>query len=266
MIQLVRLEGALGSVCAKVGLDQREIGSDAMNDAQQQSVEGSMSHVMYDRIQARIMALDLGPGERLSVEALAREFDVSPTPIREALSRLEADGLVRKTHLRGFRVAPQQTRPEFESMFEVRALLEPHAAGRAAILATDRQRQQIAATEQAMASVDHSSGAGYQEFALLDAQFHQLIAEASGNSIISETLERLHVHLHLFRLRKDSGIADHALTEHRLIVQAIESGDEMIAEAAMRSHIARSLSRTRTVFDTHSQDDSIEPETNTKAD
>jgi len=236
-----------------------------MNEAQKPGPEGSMSHVMYGRIQARIMALDLGPGERLSVEALARDFDVSPTPIREALSRLEADGLVRKTHLRGFRVAPQQTRLEFESMFEVRALLEPHAAGRAAQLATDRQRHLIAKTEQAMASVDHSSGAGYQKFALLDAHFHQLIAEASGNSIISETLERLHVHLHLFRLRKDSGIADHALAEHRLIVQAIESGDEMVAEAAMRSHIARSLSRTRTVFDVDTQNSNLKLGTSFKA-
>jgi DNA-binding GntR family transcriptional regulator len=209
-----------------------------------------MTQDMYGKIQARIMNLEIEPGGRLTVEALAREFDVSPTPIREALSRLESDGLVVKTHLRGFHVAPQQTRKEFESMFEVRGLLEPYAAARAALIATEPQRREIAEAEAAMVAVERdSSGRGYREFALLDARFHSLIAEASGNDIIRDTLDRRHMHLHLFRLRKDQRIADEALKEHHRIVQAIDARDDLLAEAAMRSHINRSLARTLEAFD-----------------
>lgn len=215
----------------------------------------SMSHVMYDRLQALIMSSDIAPGERLTVEALAREFDVSPTPIREALSRLEADGLVRKTHLRGFHAAPQLTEVEFEAMFEVRALLEPFAAGRTARLATTDQVAEIADLDRRMAQVARGvSEDSYREFALLDSRFHALIAEASGNPIVRETFDRMHVHLHLFRLPKDWRIADRALAEHRSIVSAIETRDEILATAAMQSHLAKSLARLKSHFAGHRQE------------
>ncbi|MCW1100124.1 GntR family transcriptional regulator [Streptomyces sp. RS2] len=215
----------------------------------QQGSPLSMSHVMYDRLQARIMSSDIAPGERLTVEALAREFDVSPTPIREALSRLEADGLVRKTHLRGFHVAPQLSEAEFEAMFEVRTLLEPYAAGRTARLATTVQKARIAELNQRMAEVDRSvSEDSYREFALLDSRFHSLIAQASGNPIVRDTFDRMHVHVHLFRMQTDWRIADLALTEHHTIVAAIEEHDEILAAAAMHSHLAKSLARLKGRF------------------
>jgi DNA-binding GntR family transcriptional regulator len=209
------------------------------------------SEPIYTRIQSMIMALELEPGQRLTVEALARDLGVSPTPVREALARLESDGLVTKIHLRGFRVAKQQTRDQFEQMFEIRLLLEPGIAGSAAVRGTEREKAQLRELQAAIRQISEKSrGTGsYHEFAVLDAEFHRLIARMAGNSFAVETLDRLHLHLHLFRLNRDQGVADNALTEHQLIVDFITEGDRALAEAAMLSHIQRSLARVRDALD-----------------
>jgi DNA-binding GntR family transcriptional regulator len=208
------------------------------------------SQPIYSRLQAMIMAVELEPGQRLTVEALARQLKISPTPIREALARLESDGLVAKTHLRGYRVADQQARDQFEQMFEIRLLLEPRMAGGAARRADAQQRAQLLELQtEIRRTTETSRGTGkYHEFAVLDARFHQLIAVAAGNDLVAETLDRLHVHLHLFRLRRDQGVADHAVTEHEYIVSFICEGDPQLAEAAMLSHLQRSLARVRGAF------------------
>ena len=86
----------------------------------------------YEAIFAQLMALRIAPGSRITVDNLAREFNVSQTPIREALGRLEGEGLVIKTHLIGYSAAPQITRRRFDELYDLRLLLEPAAAQRAA--------------------------------------------------------------------------------------------------------------------------------------
>src|SRR5918995_1129614 len=87
---------------------------------------------VYNAILDRITSLEIEPGGRINMDTLARELGVSPTPVREALSRLEAEGLVQKTHLVGHRAVPQLTRSQVEQLFELRLLLEPAAAALAA--------------------------------------------------------------------------------------------------------------------------------------
>ncbi len=71
---------------------------------------------VYDNIYHRLMSLEIAPGARIPIDVLAREIGVSQTPIREALSRLEREGLVRKEHLVGYSAAPQWTRKQFEDL------------------------------------------------------------------------------------------------------------------------------------------------------
>ena len=73
---------------------------------------------VYNAILDRITGLEIEPGARITVDTLARELGVSQTPVREALSRLEAEGLVLKTHLIGHRALPQLTRAQVEQLFE----------------------------------------------------------------------------------------------------------------------------------------------------
>ena len=90
----------------------------------------SLAEEVYEAIFARLMALRIPPGARITVDNLVRELAVSQTPIREALGRLEGEGLVVKTHLVGYSAAPQITRDRFEELYELRLLLEPEMAGR----------------------------------------------------------------------------------------------------------------------------------------
>src|ERR1700712_3662242 len=97
----------------------------------------SLVEDVYEAIFAQLMALKIAPGSRITVDSLVKEFNVSQTPIREALGRLEGEGLVLKTHLVGYRAAPQITRRRFDELYELRFLLEPHSAARAAALMDD---------------------------------------------------------------------------------------------------------------------------------
>ncbi len=84
----------------------------------------------YEALQRMIMDHEVEPGERLNMEELARQLDVSATPDREALARLESDGLVTRRALSGYAVAPFLTSDSLGYLFEIRHLLEPPAAAR----------------------------------------------------------------------------------------------------------------------------------------
>ncbi|SFC37912.1 substrate-binding domain-containing protein [Devosia psychrophila] len=97
----------------------------------------SLANEVYKTIFSQLMALKIAPGARITVDNLARELGVSQTPIREALGRLEGEGLVHKTHLIGFSAAPQISSRQFGELYELRLLVEPHAAGRVVSKLTD---------------------------------------------------------------------------------------------------------------------------------
>src|SRR4029078_5409586 len=94
---------------------------------------------VYEAIFNKLMSLEIAPGARITVDGLVRELGVSHTPIREALGRLEGEGLVVKTHLVGYSAAPQITRRRFDELYDLRLLLEPEAARRAARRASDER-------------------------------------------------------------------------------------------------------------------------------
>src|SRR5688572_33107048 len=87
---------------------------------------------VYGAIFNKLMSLEISPGARITVDNLVRELNVSQTPIREALGRLEGEGLVVKTHLIGYSAAPQITRRRFDELYELRLLLEPDGAAKSA--------------------------------------------------------------------------------------------------------------------------------------
>jgi DNA-binding GntR family transcriptional regulator len=232
-------------------VDRRESVVMASNDSILPESRGPASEPIYTQIQGMIMAIDLEPGQRLTVDSLARDLDVSPTPVREALARLESEGLVTKTHLRGYRVAEQQTREHFDQMFDIRLHLEPYIAGLAAVRATSEQKEELRQFQQLIRETSETSRTTgtYHQFAALDSQFHRMIAVASGNVLAAETIDRFHIHLHLFRLHRDQGVADRAITEHDLIVAFILEGEPALSEAAMLTHITRSWERVQEAFE-----------------
>ena len=113
---------------------------------------------VYESLKRLLMDNALEPGTRLSIDGLARELQVSQTPVREALFRCEAEGLVVRRPNAGYVVAPLLGRDALLDLYDLRLLLEPTAAARAAANATERDRQDIDDAVRAMApAVDGDS-------------------------------------------------------------------------------------------------------------
>jgi DNA-binding GntR family transcriptional regulator len=205
---------------------------------------------VYEAILAQLMALKIAPGARITVDNLVRELQVSHTPIREALGRLEGEGLVVKAHLIGYSAAPQISRTRFDELYELRLLLEPDSARRAAQTMNDERLAELRDIAGTM-----SSGSGgderlrYSAFARQDAVFHDRILKFAGNELIRKTLAHQHTHFHIFRLMFHSRVTEEALEEHEALLEAFARSDAADAEAAMRDHIVRSRSRLLPAFD-----------------
>lgn len=210
----------------------------------------SLSDDVYEAIFAQLMSLKIPPGARITVDTLVKEFNVSQTPIREALGRLEGEGLVVKTHLVGYRAAPQITRQRFAELYELRLLLEPDAAAKAAVSITD---ERLAILREAAGVMSRRDGKDerlhYSTFARHDAEFHDKIMDFAGNQLIRETIGFQHTHFHIFRLMFHWRVTEEALDEHQALLDAFAAGDADAASRAMRVHIEHSRDRLLPAFD-----------------
>jgi DNA-binding GntR family transcriptional regulator len=154
---------------------------------------------------------------------------------------LEGVGLVTKERFVGYCSSPQLNRKQFDQLYEARLLMEPFAARRAAERMSEADIEVLAKLAASMAP--GFSPTTYQLFADQDSQLHDLVAQGSGNSIIQDSLARLHSHLHIFRLRFHSEVTTEAHIEHAVLVDALRRRDGAMAEATMRSHIESSYKR-----------------------
>ena len=196
---------------------------------------------VFQLIRADLMSLRIPPDTRISIDSLAREIGVSQTPIREALSMLEAMGLVTKRHFVGYCSAPQLNRKQIDELYEVRLLVEPYAARCAAERMGETELQKLRKLAESMQPGE--SRTSYDRFADQDSELHNMIALGSGNALIRESLARLHSHLHIFRLRFHSEVTKEAYAEHAKLIEALARRDAPKAEAAMRAHIGKSYQR-----------------------
>ena len=222
----------------------------------------------YDSIKAMILDHEISPGEHVGIDELSRDLSVSQTPVREALARLECDGLVSKIPLRGYQATDLLSVQQFDELFQFRGLIEPWAASEAARHST---RRDIEALEAELERADRISQSGssstYAKFVEHDTRFHALVAHASGNAFVEEAFIRTRCHMHLFRVYKasfgidgeeepeagfvqdmfteyyQSGQRPLALTEHDKIVAAISGGDAAGASSLMLHHIESSRRR-----------------------
>ncbi len=211
---------------------------------------GRLADDVYDTLLRQLMSLRIVPGSRVTIDALARELGVSQTPIRDALNRMEAEGLVVRVPHAGYRIPPQITRDRFEDMLEIRLLLEPAAARKAAARASALQVTGLRRMVEEMAELVEGDGlTTYGAFGLRDAAFHDLVALSAENQVIRETLARLHTHVHLFRLLYDTQVTYLAMGEHEQVLAAIAARDPDAAAYAMRRHILLSGDRFRRLFD-----------------
>ncbi|WP_435748559.1 GntR family transcriptional regulator [Microbacterium sp. PMB16] len=197
---------------------------------------------VYGALQQSILDGTVPPDARINAGELARRFDVSPTPVREALARLESDGLVEKLPLRGYRTTDLLDSRQLGELFELRLLLEPDTAGKAAARRTAADvtglEKEIRAGTSAIAEED-----AYRQLSQHDVRLHDLVFRAAHNETVRQAYARTHCHLHTFRLAYTGSYVADTVAEHSAVVAAIVAGEAQQASVAMRTHIERSRDR-----------------------
>lgn len=227
-----------------------------------------LSDEVYDRINTLIFNHDIAPGSRVNIDSLATKIKVSQTPVREALARLESDGLIQKEPLKGYRATQLLSIKELNDLFEFRLLIEPWAAEQAAKLIDNTGKTALRAEMQSAKTALKLAGVNqFQALSEHDSRFHSLISSMSGNQTVADSYQRTHCHLHLFRLYLanklhklegesrgefvqdlfekyyQNGSGQLALKEHDVIAKAILSQNPKAAKLARHKHIESSLKR-----------------------
>jgi DNA-binding GntR family transcriptional regulator len=195
---------------------------------------------VYEALLVALMDGRLEAGTPVSIDGMARELDVSPTPVREALARLEATGMVRRMALRGYRVAPLFTPEELADLMDARLVIEPANAFMACKQADQELTGQLQqAIEDLKAAPRGPSFAEFRAYWEADERFHRLIAESADNQFLLSAYNALGGQVQRFRFFGGLGVtdADYAIAEHTEILKAFEAGDAGLARQKMIDHI-----------------------------
>ncbi|MGN6407844.1 MAG: GntR family transcriptional regulator, partial [Curtobacterium sp.] len=175
---------------------------------------------MHAALTRLILRAEIPPSSRVNIDALAARFEVSATPIREALARLESDGLVYKVHLRGYRTTGLLTRREVRDLWEFRLRIEPWAAARAAEVITAAEVEELQRWVAAVRTAPQAGAfASVKAFSDHDEQLHRRILAIAGNDVAVRAFDRMHCHLHAFRLTYDQQAGTETIDEHDAIVR-----------------------------------------------
>lgn len=194
----------------------------------------------YDTIRAMILSGELSSGEQLSEEALAERCGVSRTPVRDALRRLEAELLVRKTDSQRSFVADWSL-GDVADAFELRAMIEGYAARRAAERMDDRTLERLRACNSAIYAAVRGKKPDVNEFLRHNREFHELILEAAESPRLTSLLGTLIEQPVVWRTAQHYGheAFNRSHSEHEDLLSAFARGDGAWAEAIMAGHIRR---------------------------
>lgn len=204
----------------------------------------SASERAYELLKQRLIGGSYAPGAQLKEEHLARELDISRTPVRVALKRLVRDGLATAQEGRGVRVA-EWTEFDIEETYHLRSLLEGHAAELAAqrggVALSARLHALNGRMEQAIAAHDT------ERVQAVNGEFHRAIMEASGSPRLRGLLAGLidmPLVVRSFSISTPQDMAQ-SLQHHRDLAAAVEAGDADLARQVMQVHLRVASHRFR---------------------
>ncbi|MEL6185503.1 MAG: GntR family transcriptional regulator [Myxococcota bacterium] len=201
----------------------------------------------WELIREGILRGSFPPGAHLKEEELAAHAGVSRTPVREALRRLVREGLVEYAPNVGTRVI-RWTEDELDDVFELRALLEGHAAARAAEIIDEDQLSKLKQLADDMEALASTTGEEAQDqIAQKNRAFHRIILEVGGGPRLGDllgTIVSIPVLLRTFR-RYDDRELTRSMRHHRELVEAFEVRDGVWARAVMQAHLRAALNVVR---------------------
>jgi len=195
-----------------------------------------LSDKAYQLLRHRIITLELPPLSAIDEQALMEDLQLGRTPIREALQRLAAEGLLISAPRRGMFVADIGI-TDLQKIFEMRMVLEGFCARLAAQRVTAEQLGQM---QTVIAELEQTQNGDSKALMEIDERFHQLVYQAANNEFLADTLARLHAQSHrIWHLVLDRiGDVRGAMEQHIAITTALQEGDGERAEALLQGHVA----------------------------
>lgn len=192
--------------------------------------------VVFNTLRHAILKGELEPGERLMEIALAQKLGVSRTPIREAIRKLELEGLVVMVPRKGAEVA-DITEKDLRDVLEVRTALEELSIELAMKNMNDDDYKQL--TEANKLFAKDSEGDDLIKIAEADVAFHELMYMATGNKRLIQMINNLREQMYRYRLEyiKDKSTHARLVDEHNRIIDAMVKNDVAAAKAAIKLHV-----------------------------
>ncbi len=207
-----------------------------------------LSEQVYTTLLQAIADHQIRPGERLVLDDLAARLKVSRTPIRDALSRLAAEGLVKPNGRRGFYMTSLSAQ-ELTHLYDLRLMCELHAVEKGAATVPDGllAKMRAAADEFArLTSCGDPDPTVRVLYTLRDRELHQLIVDMAQNPHLTEFFKRLSIHIHSLRagLGPDApNVPGANRSEHAAILEALQRRDREAAKEAARVHLQNAEKR-----------------------
>jgi DNA-binding GntR family transcriptional regulator len=195
-------------------------------------IPSNLTALAYASIKDHILTGQLNEDTRLTEDSLARQLGISKSPIREALNRLEAEGLIRIEPRRGAYISAFSPQ-DVEDLYDLREALEVHAVRRARVSAEllSQLRQGVKRMRRHLKTDEKAA------FMREDMEFHAELARASGNPRLAKEMENIQNQLLLLRRKTYELSKTGAPDYHEAILDALEQGDRARAENVMREHI-----------------------------
>jgi DNA-binding GntR family transcriptional regulator len=192
----------------------------------------NLTELTYRSIKQSLLDGTFTELSRLTEESLATQLGISKSPVREALNRLEAEGLIYIEARRGARVR-QFSPKEIRDLYNLRVALEEHAID-AATITPKFLRELAASINRTRKLLEAGDKVGHIEE---DMRFHAMIAVAAGNDELSRVLENVQQKSLLCRSKSYELSSTTAPVAHKRIYMALKGGDKQEAQVAMREHI-----------------------------
>ena len=194
-----------------------------------------LSEKAYSLIKRKVITLELPPSAVIDEHVLMQELDLGRTPIREALQRLDSEGLVNVVPRRGTFVSDISV-TDLQKIFELRIVLEGFCARLAAQRISEEQIQRM---EAVLSDFDQLRDGNSPALMSIDKRFHKLLYRAADNEFLAETLDRLYdlsLRLWYLVLNRLDDVRD-SIDQHRMVLDALKEGDEAQAEVLIQTHI-----------------------------
>lgn len=193
----------------------------------------NLTEQVYEQLIELLIAGELRPGDVITERRMAERLNASRTPIREALGRLESEGLVYKQPSRGVTVSPFSTEA-FVDILNVRQLLEAEAARLAAgkIPAT-----KVAEVREALETLGRNPKPTLSDIWAVDDMLHGEIADAAGNVLMASMIRDLRRRTHVFNAYRNPLTPRFSVDENVSLLEAVAQGNPDEARAAMEHHI-----------------------------